>query len=130
MLLDRCKQKLYNIDNRKRNYEMGKTKVLASRLEPELYKEIERQANKRGLTIAQYLRELLYSYHYPTSEIVSKLEENKYRIDSSIENAKEYFEELIAYSKSLEVAMRDFQKKVEGGAIQFPLRERELQGEQ
>ncbi len=107
-----------------------KTKVLATRIEQELYKEIEKQAGKRGISIAQYLRELLYSYHYPTSEIVVRLEENKLKLDYSIENAKEYLEKLLDYSMGLQEAMEDFKKKVEGGAIQFPLRERELQGEQ
>lgn len=106
-----------------------KTKILASRVEPELYKEIEDQAEKRGISIAQYIRELLYSYHYPTGEILTRLEENKLKLDYSIDNAKEYIEKLQDYSEGLQVAMKDFQKKVEGGAIQFPLREGEAKGE-
>jgi len=115
---------------RKGTMAKNKTKVLASRVEPELYAEIEKQAEQRGISIAQYLRELLYSYHYPTGEIVSRLEENKLKLDYSIDNAREYLERLQVYSEGLQEAMKDFQKKVEGGAIQFPLRERELQGEQ
>jgi len=107
-----------------------KTKVLATRIENRLYKEIEKEAKKRKISLAQYLRELLYSYHYPTSEIVSRLEENKLKLDYSIDNAREYLEELQSYSESLQEAFIDFQKKIEGGAIQFPLVERELQGEQ
>ena len=75
------------------------------------------------------MRELLYSYHYPTGEIVSRLEENKLKLDYSIENTREYLEELISYSESLQEAMLDFRKKIKGGVIQFPLKEREAQGE-
>jgi 2-hydroxy-3-keto-5-methylthiopentenyl-1-phosphate phosphatase len=107
-----------------------KTKVLATRIEKDLYQEIEKQADKKGISLAQYLRELLYSYHYPTSEIVSRLEVNRLKLDYSIDNAREYLEKLQNYSTSLQEAFIDFEKKIEGGAIQFPLRERELQGEQ
>jgi len=106
-----------------------KTKVISVRLEKELYEVMEKQADKKKESIAQYLRGILYSYHYPTGEIVSRLEENKNKLDSSIENTREYLQELIDYSNSLQEAMKDFEKKIEGGAIQFPLKEREAIGE-
>jgi len=109
--------------------EAGITKVISLRLERELYKELEKQAQKRGESISQYLREILYSYHYPTKEILSRLEENKYKLDYSIDNAQEYFENLMKYSEGLNKSLEDFKRKIEGGAIQFPLKEREVQGE-
>lgn len=102
-----------------------KTRVLTVRVEEGLYKELQKQAKKRGRSVAQYTRELIYSFHYPTGEIVNRLEENKVKLDYSIENAREYLETLIEYSQSLQNAMEDFGKKIEGGAIQFPLKERE-----
>ena len=99
----------------------GKTKVISVRLEEELYKELELQAKKRKEAVSQYVRELLYSYHYPTEEILKRLEENKSRIDYSIENAGEYLDKLMGFSDDLEEAIKDFGRKVQGGAIQFPL---------
>jgi hypothetical protein len=99
----------------------GKTKVISVRLEEELYKELELQANERKEAVSQYVRELLYSYHYPTEEILKRLEENKSRIDYSIQNAGEYIDRLLNFSETLQEALEDFGRKVEGGAIQFPL---------
>lgn len=99
----------------------GKTKVISVRLEEELYKELELQAKERKEAVSQYVRELLYSYHYPTEEILKRLEENKSRIDYSIQNAGEYIDRLLNFSETLQEALEDFGRKVEGGAIQFPL---------
>lgn len=99
----------------------GKTKVISVRLEEELYKELEAQAKKRKEAISQYVREVLYSFHYPTEEIVNKLEENKSRLDYSIQNAGEYLGELESFSRNLQEALIDFQRKIKGGVIQFPL---------
>lgn len=99
----------------------GKTKVISVRLEEELYKELEAQAQKRKEAISQYVREVLYSFHYPTEEIVNKLEENKSRLDYSIQNAGEYLEQLESFSSNLQEALIDFQRKIKGGVIQFPL---------
>ena len=104
----------------------GKTKVISLRIEEGLYRELEKYSSKRGVSIAQYMREILYSYHYPTKETISMLEENKVKLDSSIENAREYFERLMEYSDYLRNAIDDFEKKVNSGAIQFPLRKGEV----
>ena len=106
-----------------------KTRVLTVRVEEGLYKELQKQAKKRGGSVAQYTRELIYSFHYPTGEILGRLEENKNKLDYSIENAREYLGRLIVYSDDLKEAITDFEKKIDGGAIQFPLKEREAQGE-
>ena len=99
----------------------GKTRVISVRLEEELYKKLEEQANERKEAVSQYVREVLYSFHYPTEEILKRLEENKNRIDYSIQNAGEYIDRLMGFSQDLQGALQDFQRKVEGGAIQFPL---------
>jgi predicted DNA-binding protein len=107
----------------------GKTKVISLRIEEELYRELEKYSSKKSIAIAQYVREILYSYHYPTKETISMLEDNKVKLDSSIENAREYFEKLMEYSDYLRTAIDDFEKKVNSGAIQFPLRREEVQSE-
>ena len=99
----------------------GKTRVISVRLEEELYKKLEEQANERKEAVSQYVREVLYSFHYPTEEILKRLEENKNRIDYSIQNAGEYIGRLLNFSEDLQEALEDFQRKVEGGVIQFPL---------
>jgi iron-sulfur cluster repair protein YtfE (RIC family) len=99
----------------------GKTKLISVRLEEELYKELEAQAKKRKEAVSQYVREVLYSFHYPTEEILKRLEENKSRLDYSIQNAGEYIDRLLNFSETLQEALEDFGRKVEGGAIQFPL---------
>lgn len=99
----------------------GKTRVISVRLEEELYKKLEEQAKERKEAVSQYVREVLYSFHYPTEEILKKLEENKSLLDYSIQNAGEYLDKLMGFSEDLQVAIKDFERKVDGGAIQFPL---------
>jgi len=103
---------------------MSKSQVIGTRVGEELYKQIEKEAQKRKETVSEYVRSLLYSIHFPTGEILSTLEENKNKLDYSIDNAREYVETLIGFSESLQTALEDFQKRVESGAVQIPLKER------
>jgi len=83
----------------------GKTRVISVRLEEELYKKLEEQAKERKEAVSQYVREVLYSFHYPTEEILKKLEENKSLLDYSIQMV----------SKRVKKAARGAGKKVKNG---------------
>jgi len=113
---------------------MSKTKVLTVRVEEELYRKL--QDDSKGNGVAQYVRELVYSFYYPkvkleelhriiessskTSEVLRKFEERKEKIEESIHKSQESIEHLKELDREFSNSLKELARMVKEGIEEIP----------
>lgn len=114
---------------------MSKTRVLTVRVEENLYKKLQGEANSQG--VAQYVRGLIYDFYFPkmkleelhriiehkgnkTSELLKAVEERKARIEESIKTSKESIEHLQDLNRGFDGVLKDLSRMVKEGVEEIP----------